>query len=64
MLGQTFVIDILSNIIVVKTLMDIYGYFDEWKELVRLLIPHLIENQNAFDDYTTSIELIQEMVGH
>jgi hypothetical protein len=44
--------------------MDIYGYFDEWKDLVRLLVPHLIENQNAFDDYTTSIELIQEMVGH
>lgn len=57
-------IDILSNIIVVQTLMDIHGYFDEWKDLVRLLIPHLIENPNACDDYTTAIELIQGMVGH
>jgi len=44
--------------------MDIHGYFDEWKDLVRLLIPHLIENQNAFDDYTAAIELVQGMVGH
>ena len=44
--------------------MDIHGYFDEWKDLVRLLIPHLIENPNACDDYTTAIELIKGMVDH
>jgi hypothetical protein len=58
------VIDILSNIIVVKTLMDIVGYFSEWKELVRIIIPHLIENRLAFEEYFTAIELMEGMNTH
>ena len=62
--SSKIVIDSLSNIIVVKTLLDFHGYFNEWKGLVQLMSPHLKDNKDVFEDYDTTLLLMKGMMEH
>lgn len=52
--SQSFIIDVLSNIVVVKTLGNLNLYFNEWKELVEFLVPVLKDKPTYFDDFETT----------